>query len=226
MWCEKGGLIMKKNSMKGYIILGIIFVLLSVIVFLIPVLKTVPFWITYVFTVIAFLMQIFIWKKVFLQEKTLKDKFLELPIVHIGVVYLILQSIILVVFTAIPTLPLRVAIVINVFVFVIFLVCTISSDVAHDEIMKVEEKVNQKVTYMKELQSEIEIIIDSEMNPKIKEALVKLADTIRYSDPMSCDDLVNVEERISDKVKELKVSEDKGKVIQEITLLLQERNVK
>ena len=217
---------MKKNSAKGYIILGIVFALISVIVFVVPVQKTVPFWITYLFTIIAFLMQIIIWKKAFHQDETLKSKFLGLSAVHIGLVYLIFQIVILAVFTAVSTLPLWIAIVINVFVAAIFMVSTISSNVAHDEIVKVEDKVDKKVAYIKELQSEIELIAYKETEPKIKDALVKLTENIRYSDPMSCDDLVSIEERMSDKVKELKISEDKEHVIEEIILLLEERNNK
>ena len=45
---------MKKNSAKGYVILGILFALVSIIAFAVPMIKTATFWIAYVFTAAAF----------------------------------------------------------------------------------------------------------------------------------------------------------------------------
>lgn len=51
---------MKKNSSKLYLILGILFILVSVIAFTVPATKTAAFWISYAFTVVAFAAQIII----------------------------------------------------------------------------------------------------------------------------------------------------------------------
>lgn len=51
---------MKKNSTKGYVILGILFALISIIAFAVPTVKTATFWIAYVFTAAAFAAQIII----------------------------------------------------------------------------------------------------------------------------------------------------------------------
>ena len=48
---------MKKNSTKGYVILGILFALVSIIAFAVPTAKTATFWIAYVFTAAAFAAQ-------------------------------------------------------------------------------------------------------------------------------------------------------------------------
>ena len=50
---------MNKNSVKGYAILGILFALVSVVVFAVPTAKTPAFWIAYGFTVVAFAVQPF-----------------------------------------------------------------------------------------------------------------------------------------------------------------------
>lgn len=71
---------MKKNNSLGYIILGILFVLLTVIAFAVPTVKTGTFWIAYVFTAVAFALQIPIWKKTLGQKETLKSKLLGIPI--------------------------------------------------------------------------------------------------------------------------------------------------
>lgn len=84
---------MKKNSTKGYVLLGISFALVSIIAFAVPTAKTATFWIAYVFTAAAFAAQIGIWKTALGKEGTLKSKFLGFPIVHIGIVYAIIQVI-------------------------------------------------------------------------------------------------------------------------------------
>lgn len=68
---------MSKNIKLGYLILGIVFVLFNVIAFAVPTDKTSVFWITYAFTVISIVAQIFIWNLAFSKAETLKSKFLK-----------------------------------------------------------------------------------------------------------------------------------------------------
>lgn len=75
---------MKKNISKGYFILGILFILVSVIAFAVPAAKTAAFWISYGFAVIAFAAQLIIWKAALGRSESLKSKFLGFPVVHIG----------------------------------------------------------------------------------------------------------------------------------------------
>ena len=96
---------MKKDSSKGYIILGILFVLISIIAFAVPSAKTTAFWVSYGFTVLAFAAQITIWKAAFKRSGSLKSKFLGFPVVHIGIVYLVVQIIAFAIFLFIPVLP-------------------------------------------------------------------------------------------------------------------------
>ena len=102
---------MKKNSSKGYLILGILFILVSVIAFAVPAAKTAAFWVSYAFTVVAFAAQIIIWNAALGRSESLKSKFLGFPVVHIGIVYLVVQIIALIVLLFIPTLPIWSAVV-------------------------------------------------------------------------------------------------------------------
>ena len=140
---------MKKNSSKGYAILGILFVLVSVIAFAVPSAKTAAFWISYVFTVIAFAAQIIIWKSALGRAESLKSKFLGFPVIHIGIVYLIVQIIALAVFLFIPTLPIWSAVVACVAVAGVSAVCMIASDVGRSEIERVSAKVQEKTFFIK-----------------------------------------------------------------------------
>lgn len=215
---------MKKNSIKGYVILGILFVLISIIAFAVPTVKTATFWIAYVFTAAAFAAQIGIWKTALSKEGTLKSKFLGFPLVHIGIVYAVIQVIAFAVFMFVPTLPTWSAIVVCSIIAGVSAVCMISADAGRNEIERVEAKVQKKVFYIRELQADIELLADNETNADVKTALTQLAEKIRFSDPMSSEQLVDLENKISSKVAELKNAASKMEIITELNSLLDERN--
>ncbi len=217
---------MKKSSTKGYVILGILFVLVSAIAFAVPTATTTAFWISYAFTVIAFAAQIVIWKSALGRAEALKSKFLGIPLVYIGVVYLIVQLIAFAVFLFIPTLPTWSAVVVCAVIAGVSAVCMIASDVGRSEIERVSAKVQKKTFYIKQLQAEVELLAGAETDTATKSALTRLAEKIRYSDPMSDERLADIEDRIAEKIAELKASTDKAKIINELNSLLDERNRK
>lgn len=217
---------MKKNSTKGYVILGILFALVSIIAFAVPTVKTATFWIAYVFTAAAFAAQIGIWKTALGKEYALKSKFLSFPVVHIGIVYAVIQVIAFAVFMFVPTLPAWSAIVVCSIIASVSAVCMISADAGRNEIERVEAKVQKKVFYIRELQADIELLADNENDAAVKKALTQLAERIRYSDPMSNEQLADLENKISTKVAELKTASNKLELVTELTSLLDERNKK
>lgn len=216
---------MKKNSTKGYVILGILFALISIIAFAVPTVKTATFWIAYVFTAAAFAAQIIIWRTA-LGKETLKSKFLGFPVVHIGIVYTVIQVIAFAVFMFVPTLPTWSAIVVCSVIAGISAVCMISADAGRNEIERVEAKVQKKVFYIRELQADIELLADNETNADVKKALTQLAEKIRFSDPMSNEQLADLEDKISTKIEELKTTSSQLEIITELNSLLDERNKK
>lgn len=216
---------MKKNSTKGYVILGILFTLVSIIAFAVPTLKTATFWIAYVFTAAAFAAQIIIWRTA-LGKEALKSKFLGFPIVHIGIVYAIIQVIAFAVFLFVPTLPTWSAIVVCPIIAGLSAVCMISADAGRNEIELVEAKVQNKVFYVREMQADIELLADNESDAAVKTALTHLAEKIRFSDPMSNEQLADLENKISIKAAELKTASSKLEIITELNSLLDERNKK
>ena len=217
---------MKKNSIKGYVILGILFVLISIIAFAVPTVKTATFWIAYVFTAAAFAAQIGIWKTALGKGETLKSKFLGFPVVHIGIVYTVIQVIAFAVFMFVPTLPTWSAIVVCSVIAGISAVCMISADAGRNEIERVEVEVQKKVFYIRELQTVVELLTDVETDADTKAALDQLAEKIRFSDSMSSEQLANLENKISAKVLELKTAPNKVEIITELNSLLDERNKK
>jgi hypothetical protein len=198
----------------------------SVISFVIPTAKTVTFWISYIFTVIAFVVQIVIWKVSFDNKKSLKSKFLGLPIAQIGIFYLAIQIISFAIFLFLPTLPIWSVVITSLTILCISALCMIVSDVGRGEIERVSTKVHEKTSYIKQLQIDVELMADAEIDTKVKVELRQLAEKIRFSDPMSHETLAELENQLTMEIYRLKTSTDKTKAINEINLLLDERNKK
>lgn len=217
---------MKKNTGMAYAALAIVFVLFNVIAFAVPTAKTSTFWIAYAFSNIAFALQIAIWKFAFKGADTLKSKFLGIPLISVGIKYLIVQIIAFAIFMALPLTASWLAIVVCALILGISAICLIGTETGREEINRVEEKVEKKVFYIKALQVDVEMLASTETNSDTKVALTKLAEKIRFSDPISDEALVYLESEISAKVKELKTAENKSAIISVLDSLITERNKK
>ena len=70
------------------------------------------------------------------------------------------------------------------------------------------------------------MLAKAESDPTIKAELAKLAEKIRFSDPVSSDALAEIETEIANKIKEIETSKDKLAIIAVTTALVEERNKK
>ena len=82
------------------------------------------------------------------------------------------------------------------------------------------------VFYIRELQADVELMANNESDADVKTSLTQLAEKIHFSDPMSNEQLADLENQISSKELELKTTANKVIVITELSLLLDERNKK
>ena len=217
---------MKKNNLMSYLALGIVFALFNVLVFVIPTDKTATFWTVYVFSVVAFAVQIPLWEIALGKKDTLKSKFLGIPVIHVGITYLIIQLIAFAIFMIFPTLPVWLAVVVCTIILATSALCAIAGQAGANEINRVEEKIKVKRAFIQFLQTNIEMLVETEADSETKAELKKLAETVRFSDPMSHEMLGELESRISVKVDEMKTTADKKTLIDEVTILLTERNMK
>lgn len=217
---------MQKKCIKLYLIIGILFTVISIVAFFVPTQKTSTFWVAYVFTSIAFVVQIGIWTNTIARDNTLKSKFFGFPIIYISVIYAFLQIISMSVFVVMPTLPVWSAIVVCSIIAGISWICMITVDAGRNEIERVETNVQKKIFYIRGLQVEIELLASSEKDITVKTALIQLAEKIRFSDPMSNNQVEDLENKITTRVAELKISSNKAEIVRELAALLDERNKK
>ncbi len=216
---------MKKRIKTGYFILAILFALVSLIAFIIPTRKNSVFWIAYAFTIVAFALQYFIWRISIGKAKELKSKYLGFPLVYVAFVYLLVQIVTFAVFISLAKIvPIWVVVLACVLVLGLAAFCMIATEVGKEEVERVENKTKNKTTFLKNIQFEVEILASVETDSEVRKALLQLAEKIRYSDPMSSDELSSIENEIEDQVQQLKFSNNKLPLISSITQHIIERN--
>lgn len=185
---------MSKNGIRGYIILAVLAVVLSVIAFAAPFTRNGAFWVAYVFGMIANAYQIYVFKVAFSAEGDVKSKFYGFPIARIGLIYLVAQlAASLVEMAASAVLPIWAALILNVLLLAFAAVGCIAADMMRDEIERQDVQVKVDVSNMRTLQSMSAALAGRCSDADMKKAIEKLAEEFKYSDPVSSDATVSLE---------------------------------
>jgi len=196
---------MKKNGLLGGLVLIIAMVVFNVVAFVLPHNAGGAFWCGYVFTMAAFLLQILFAFLAFGKADTLKRTFLGLPIAQLSITYLIVQLIWGLMCIFVP-IGVKLAIVVSAVLLCVYLIAIIAAMFGREAVEKIDAKVKVKTFFVKALLVDVETLAVKTENAEIKDALGKLAETVKYSDPMSNEALQNVEGRISDKYNKLETA--------------------
>lgn len=185
-----------KNKGLSVIIALIILVVFSIMAFLLPVKHSVLFWLGYSFTIYAtlFLLAIIL---ITLNKPSLNDKFHGLPIVNLAWTYFIIQLVLSIWQITGFEAPYTYAIIANTTLAAIFIILTILTYAAGTEILRIEKKVDEKIFFIQNLQTDIELLSSNDKN--LSKALKNLSETVRFSDPMSHSQLSAVENIIIEK---------------------------
>lgn len=158
-----------------YIVIGIAFILFNLIAFIIPTEKTATFWVAYVFSVIAFAVQTFVWWLFSGSKKNMKSKFLGLPVLYISTIYLIVQLIVFGLFMILSFIPKQYSILICSLILGIFAVCMLTVNTGASNIRATDNKIAVKRQLIKDLQIDVEMLAEIESDPEIRQKLTQLA---------------------------------------------------
>ena len=85
---------MKKNTVRGLIVLAILLVAFIAIAFAVPFARTTVFWLGFGFAILAILFQLYIFKSAASANGDAKSRFYGFPIARIGVYYLVIQFVV------------------------------------------------------------------------------------------------------------------------------------
>ena len=195
---------MNKFQTKGLITVLIFLVVFSLIAFLPPFAMTAVFWISYIFGAVSILAQIYVMKIAFEGDGTAKSKFYGFPIAKIGVVYMIAQLILSIVFMIMSAvIPVWLTVLIFVILLAVAAVGLIAADTVRDEINIQDNKLKTNTSCMMTLRSIVYPLAGQCEEENAKKLLQELADQFRYSDPVSSEVLNDIESELEGLVGEL-----------------------
>lgn len=156
-------------------------------VFLLATHYTNAFWVSYIFTSIAFAVQLVAF--LIFNKSNANSKFLGLPLFYFVGAYFAVQLVAGIVFMLIPmsaTLPL----IIQVIILVVFLSVILTGAIAKEQFSRTEANINSAAFNIRTLAMNAEQLYLAEENGNKKAELKKLYEAIRYSDPMSTSEAI------------------------------------
>lgn len=225
---------MNKNSIRWYISLAIIAIVYSVVVFAIPFPKTsAVFWLSYLFTMAALGVQIYVMHVAFSRGQDIKSKFYGFPIARIGVYYLIVQFSLSSIFIAMATyisVPMWLPLVLYIVLLGSSALGFIAADTVRDEVVRQDVKLEQDISSIRLLQSRVTSLISLAQAESVIQLLTKFSENLRFSDPVSNAALQEVEIELKSCVNELQQAvidndtESTLRLVRRAEAILAERN--
>lgn len=195
---------MNKSKVRGIIILAIVLVAYLVLALVIPFKHTATFWIGFVFGIIGLLVSVIGCTVAFKGAESAKSKFYGFPIARLVLIYAIVQTIVSFIFMAIAFIcPPWICIIVSVILLVLAILGLVATDAVRDEIERQDVKIKTDVVSIRNLQSKTAFIVGQCDDEEAKKALSKLADSFKYSDPVSSPALADIEADLTSYVDEL-----------------------
>ena len=189
------------------------------------------FWIGYIATFISYVISFSLSYIVFVKNISPTNRFLGLPLHHVGILYASLQTIFSLIFMAIPAIPFLVSVLIQIFLFGISTITLVSTQGARNYIEHMDDSVKEKRMFIIETANQIHLLETKAEEKSIQNSLHKVYETIRYSDPMSSEKLEHVETQMKTTLQELQTAalshqvDTIEKKCQELCILAEQRNM-
>ena len=198
---------MNKNRIRFYVSLAILFAVFTVIAFAVPFVHNTVFWLSYAFAVLAFAVQLYSYPKAFdFEGHDVRSKFYGFPLARLTTVYLIAQLVLSLVFmllSRVSVIPAWIPVVLYAVLLGAFAVGFIAADSMKAEVERQDTVHKARVETMRALQSKAVFIASQCDDAETKQVLSKLAESFRFSDPVSSDALIDIEANLSALVDEL-----------------------
>lgn len=219
-----------KSIISFYGILAFIYLIAFVII---PFPKNAASWISFVFTLVSFVLSLGVTLYVFGKDDEMTSKFYGFPIFKIAYMYPLVQFIVGVVIcliAAFVAVPYWVALILSLVILGVSAIVVIATDNARDIVEQTEAESERVTKATKMFNLNIASVLDLCTEPSVKIELEKLAESFRFSDPVSSDATEDIESTIMEKLENLKISISSSDLdeniakITELKNLLAERN--
>lgn len=198
----------KKLNIRQYITMSVVFAAVFAIYNIIVLLwfsdKNNIFWISYGFMCAAFAVNISV-AMISLKTRDIDAIFMGIPLLYFSVFYFFAElfaSFVFMLFKSYAGTKLTVSIqVIMLLIYIIFAALALMT---RDAVKSVEKDIRTKVAGIKNLSVDVKILEDQCLDTELKNELHKIAETIRFSDPMANESTAELDGVIKAKISELK----------------------
>lgn len=223
---------MNKKDLSLITVFAVSLAIVSVIYFAVPFPRLSASVIAYVFTVISVIAGYFITNYAFKKGSDVKSKVYGFPVFRIGYIYMAAQIIFTIIIAA-AEFATPVANWISVVVSVIFIclaaIGVIAADNARDIITAQEDAFQAQTRKIKYFKLDMGSVVDKCKDSELRKSLEKFADELKYSDPVSSEELESIEKKIADGIETLSELLNKDNAaasdkVDELTSLLSDRN--
>ena len=199
---------MKKNFIFYVLIWAIMLAAFDLVVFLVrPVIPgyvieyDARFWVAWIAVHVAFIGNLICSFKAFRSEN-LKKMFYSLPLITVSWTALIAMTVASGVLMSIPNLPAWIAAIVCILILAFYAIAVIKSFWAADAVEKIDEKVKEQTSFIKNLSATTEGLIARAKSEQVKAECKKVYEAVRYSDPISSLNLSVEEAKIKVKMDE------------------------
>ena len=215
----------------GIITLGVLLTVYLLLVLIIPFPKVAERFISLGFTLIAFAVAVYACYTAFIKKPDAKSRFYGFPLAKLGFGYLVFQVIAGVPFMIWGALvPWWISVAVFSVALAAVILGMISVEAVVEEIHVQDVQLKKDTKQMRGLQSKVNQMASQIDNPDAAAAVKQFAEDLRYSDPVSSDELAEIEADLSAAVDELQsaiVDGDSAAIKQlcrKVSTILAERN--
>lgn len=197
---------MKKNIIRWCIVLTVALAVYHVVIFAVPIPRNNIFFLSWAFTLTAVGAQAYVVHVAFYRGEGVKSKFYGFPIAQIGMAYLAFQlalSMGFMVLSSVIVVPMWLPLVLYVILLGASIVGFISADAMRDEIERQDMQMKKDVQNIRMLQVKAASMVQHVQDSRVRAALEKFSEDLRYSDPVSNDALKDIEADLIASVDEL-----------------------
>lgn len=222
---------MKKSTMRALAVFFILLVVYHVAIFILPFDKTPVFYLSWAFTLVSMLAQLYVIKTAFGGSSDARSKFYGFPVAKVGIAYLSVQLVLGLGFMGWGLeAPIWLPAVLYVVLLGLAALGFIGTTAARDEIVRQDVQLKRDLSTMRTLQSKVSAFPALTQDLALKKELSAFAELLRYADPVSTEATQELEHRLGACITELElalVRKDTpaaASLIQAAQLVLTERN--
>lgn len=220
-------MVKNKHSLTPFLISLVVLAVYCTCMFVLPLNRGGNFWSAFGFTVLAISLNAGLGICAFRGNISQNSRFLKVPVLYVSNGYALTQllwGIAVVTFSVTSTI----SVIVSIILFGGCLVLMISLPTSEAVVVNTEQHISRKITYLKSLQLELAKILSKCTDATLKQAIEKLSESIRYSDPMSDNSLKDIEAEIARQISALGNSlsnpDEALSVCETIQQTLKERN--